>query len=134
MHSSVFLITMENLESSYPLLDLSQIEMLIEDGDAESIEMFREILELFEQECGTKFSELRNARETGDVTAFANASHTLGGSSANIGGAVVWKMARSMENNCKSGDPQEAFAMLDQLEAEFTQTLVQMKAYVATYP
>ncbi len=124
---------MENPDSSYSLLDPSQIDMLLDDGDDESVEMFIEILGLYEQECLKKFAELKAAKAAGDAEIFGNAAHTLAGSSANIGGAVVWKKAKAMENHCKSGDPGDAYAMLDEIEADFAQTLIQLKAYTAQY-
>ena len=124
---------MENSESSFSLLDPSQIDMLLEDGNQDSLDMFSEILELFEQECAVKFDELKRAKSEKDVSLFGNASHTLAGSSANIGGYVVWQKAKAMENNCKSGDPESAFAMLDEIETDFAQTMLQLKAYLASF-
>ena len=41
--------------------------------------------------------------------------------------------AKAMENNCKSGDPESAFAMLDEIETDFAQTMLQLKAYLASF-
>jgi len=124
---------MDNSEQSYTLLDLSQVNMLLESGGEESIELINEILGLFEEESRVKFSDLKTAKANTDVEAFGFASHAVAGSSANIGGVVVWQKAKVMENNCKTGDPQVAFSMLDELEVDFDATLAQLKAYVASY-
>lgn len=124
---------MENSDHPYTLLDLSQLNMLLESGGEESLELIIEILELFEDESRKKLVDLHSAKANADAEAFAYAAHALAGSSANIGGAVVWKKAKEMENNCKTGDPAVAYAMLDQLEQDFTGTLTQLKAYVAGY-
>ena len=58
---------MDNHNSFYPLLDLSQIDMLLDCGDEESFEMFSEILDLFEQESSAKFAELKEAKTSGDA-------------------------------------------------------------------
>jgi len=126
-------IIMENSDHPYTLLDLSQLNMLLESGGEESVELINEILELFEEESRSKLADLRAARTRADAEAFGYASHALAGSSANIGGVVVWHKAKSMENNCKTGDPQVAFAMLEELEKDFSGTLLQIKAYVATF-
>ena len=124
---------MENSDHPYSLLDLSQLNMLLESGGEESIDLINEILELFEEESRIKLGDLKTARANADAEAFGYASHALAGSSANIGGVVVWQKAKSMENNCKSGDPEEAFALLEELEQDFSGTLAQIKAYVATF-
>ena len=124
---------MDNSDQSYTLLDLSQVNMLLESGGEESIELINEILVLFEEESRVKFSDLKTAKAKSDVEAFGFASHAVAGSSANIGGVVVWQKAKDMENNCKTGDPQVAFSMLDELEIDFDATLAQLKAYVASY-
>ena len=122
---------MDNSQQTYTLLDLSQLDMLLESGGEESVELIIEILDLFEQESRVKLSSLKSAKASSDAEAFGYAAHALAGSSANIGGVVVWKKAKEMENNCKTGDPRLAFSMLDELEADFLETLVQLKAYVA---
>ena len=124
---------MENSDHSYTLLDLSQLNMLLESGGEESLELIIEILELFEDESRKKLADLHSAKANGDAQAFSYAAHALAGSSANIGGAVVWKKAKEMENSCKAGDPTVAFSMLDELEKDFFGTLSQLKAYVASY-
>ena len=124
---------MENSDHPYSLLDLSQLNMLLESGGDESIELINEILELFEEESRTKLDDLKTAKANANAEAFGYAAHALAGSSANIGGVVVWKKAKSMENNCKTGDPSEAFALLDELEEDFSGTLAQIRAYVATF-
>ena len=124
---------MDNSDQSYTLLDLSQVNMLLESGGEESIELINEILVLFEDESRVKFSDLKAAKANSDVEAFGYASHAVAGSSANIGGYVVWQKAKVMENSCKTGDPQVAFSMLDELETDFNGTLAQLKAYVASY-
>lgn len=124
---------MDNNEQSYSLLDLSQVNMLLDSGGEESIELINEILVLFEEESRAKFSDLKTAKEKADAEAFGYAAHAISGSSANIGGVVVWQKAKSMENDCKTGDPQVAFSMLDELEADFNRTLGELKAYVASY-
>jgi HPt (histidine-containing phosphotransfer) domain-containing protein len=122
---------MDNPDSTTgPLLDPEQIKMLLESGADESIELFNEILGLFEEESDTKLREMRTARETGDIDAFGRSAHALAGSSANIGGRAVWLKAKDMENLCKAGNGQQALSMVPDLEELYRETLVQMHLYV----
>ena len=122
---------MENADStSGPLLDPEQIKMLLESGADESIELFREILGLFEEESNRKFEEMRAAVASGDFEAFGRSAHAMAGSSANIGGRAVWLKAKDMENLCKAGNGDEAFSMLQILDDLYRETIVQMHAYV----
>ena len=116
--------------SSQPLLDPEQIKMFLESGADESIDLFNEILCLFEEESQAKFQDMRESRESGDFERFSRAVHALAGSSANIGGKAVWLRARDMENMCKSGNGLQAVAMLDDLEGLYKETLIQMRSYI----
>ena len=89
-------MTEESRNPSNSLLDPEQIQMLVESGAQESIEMFLEILSLFEEESEQKFVDLKRARETSDYEAFGRAAHALAGSSANIGRRVVWLPPQEM--------------------------------------
>ena len=130
MNLTPSLLVMNNFEKSYPLLDLSQIDMLLESGSSESIELFAEILVLFENESRIKLQDLADAKARENSEAFSNAAHALAGSSANIGGKSVWLKARDMENLSKNNQSGEAFAMLTGLETDFEETLAQLKSYL----
>jgi HPt (histidine-containing phosphotransfer) domain-containing protein len=122
---------MESADSSpYPLLDPEQIKMLLESGADESIELFVEILGMFEEESQAKFLEMQSAVDAGNHEALGRAVHALAGSSANIGGRVTWLKAREIENLCKAGEGTKAIALLGDLRETYDATVVQMKAYV----
>ena len=121
---------MEHANHSDPLLDLSQVNMLLESGAQESVDLFKEILLLFEEESKTKLDALRTAIAEANQEAFANAAHALAGSSANIWGRNVWLKAKEMENLCRNGAPEKAFPMLAGLEGEFAETLKQLHLYL----
>jgi HPt (histidine-containing phosphotransfer) domain-containing protein len=123
-------VLMENKEASYELLDLSQVNMILECGGDEAVELFNEILELFEEESRVKLQDLNSAKAAGEGEAFSNAAHALAGSGANIGGKAVWLMAKDMENLSRKGEITRAFGMLTDLEGQFEATLRQLRQYV----
>jgi HPt (histidine-containing phosphotransfer) domain-containing protein len=112
-----------------PLLDREQIEMLLEAGADESVEMFLEILALFEEESQQKLEDMKDARDKGDFETFGRAVHALAGSSANIGGRQVWLTAKELENLCKSGHGQKAVEGLEQLEETYRETVIQLRNF-----
>jgi len=113
------------------LLDPDQIKMLIEAGASDSLELFNEILALFEEESRSKFKELHAGMEAGNFDSVGRAAHALAGSSANIGGREVWLRARDIENLCKSGNGPEAVELIPALELTFQETMIQLKHFVA---
>ena len=82
------------------LLDTEQIQMLIEAGASESMELVNELLDLYEGESLEKVGELKSHAENGDYEALSRSAHALSGSSANVGGRLVWQLTKQMENLC----------------------------------
>ena len=113
------------------LLDHEQLQMLIEAGASESTELFKEILELFEEESDRKLVELQEQKVSRDFENMSRSAHALAGSSANIGGREVWLQAKEIENLCKSGKGPKAVELLPRLVETYHQTIVAMKAYAA---
>jgi HPt (histidine-containing phosphotransfer) domain-containing protein len=111
------------------LLDMEQLQMLMEAGADESVEMFREILSLYEEESRQKLDDLETARTRGDYESFGRAVHALAGSSANIGGRRVWLTAKDLENLCKEGQGPKAAESLDSLKQLHSMTLARLQEY-----
>lgn len=105
--------------------------MLIEAGASESLELFREILDLFEEESIRKLEELAACQECGDFDGMGRSAHALAGSSANIGGREVWQQAKEIEDLCKSGQGQDAVRLIPELKATYLLTMDALRAYSA---
>lgn len=115
-----------------PLLDKDQLQMLIDASADESLDLFVEILELFEQESVVKLAELRSLRDAGSYDLMGRAAHALAGSSANVGGLEVWKIAKKIENLCKNSHGEEASACIDDLELSYSRTLAALREFGRT--
>jgi HPt (histidine-containing phosphotransfer) domain-containing protein len=111
------------------LLDKEQLQMLIESGSPESIELFREILGLFEEESLRKLDDLTASVNSGNFEDLSRSAHALAGSSANIGGREVWQQAKKIEDLCKSGDGQSACELVPELKATYQLTITALKDY-----
>ena len=105
--------------------------MLIEAGAGESIELFKEILGLFEEESKIKLAAIRETADSADFDALSRAAHALAGSSANIGGREVWLKAREIENLCKAGNGDQAVARVSDLEDTYQKTMIQLRHFVS---
>ena len=113
------------------LLDPEQIQMLLEAGADESLELFNELIGLFEQESEIKLKEIRVSTNEGDYDSLGRAAHALAGSSANIGGREVWLMAKEVENLCKSGKGSEAKKLVDDLQSTYAETMIQLRYFIS---
>lgn len=126
-------MSVQENSNSPSLLDREQLEMLTEAGSPESVELFREILELFEDESRRKLEDLTACMESGDYEGMSRSAHALAGSSANIGGREVWQQAKRIEDLCKTGQGKDARELLPELKATYQSTLNALKAYSAQF-
>ena len=115
------------------LLDTEQIEMLIEAGASESMELVRELLDLYEGESRQKLEDMKANSASGDYEAMSRSAHALSGSSANVGGRLVWQLTKKMENDCKQGRGVDAAKMLGILENAHEQTLIGLREFLENY-
>lgn len=115
-----------------PLLDKDQLQMLIDASADDSLDLFLEILELFEQESVLKLEELRSLRDAGSYDLMGRAAHALAGSSANVGGLEVWKIAKKIENLCKDSRGEEASDCINELEVSYSRTLTALREFGQT--
>ncbi len=113
------------------LLDPEQITMLIEAGAENSLDLFSEILALFEEESRSKLAELKACRDNGQYESLGRAAHALAGSSANIGARQLWQDAKAVENLCREGKGAEAAERIPQLEETLDESLLQLRHFVS---
>ena len=112
------------------LIDSEQIEMLIEAGASESMELVSELLDLYEGESRQKIDDLKAHAASADYEAMGRSAHALAGSSANVGGKQVWQMAKQMENDCKEGRGEAVIPRLEALEDVHNRTMVALRAFI----
>jgi HPt (histidine-containing phosphotransfer) domain-containing protein len=113
------------------LLDSEQIKMLLEAGADDSLDLFNELIGLYEEESQDKLEEIRRFNSAGEYDALGRAAHALAGSSANIGGREIWVKAKEVENLCKSGRGSETADLVMELESIYLETMSQLKQFVS---
>ncbi len=112
------------------LLDPEQIQMLLEAGADDSLELFTELIGLFEQESQERLKEIQASHSGGDFESLGRAAHALAGSSANIGGREVWLKAKEVENLCKNGKGNETGFLVAELQSTYTETMIQLRYFI----
>lgn len=82
-----------------PVIDAESIENLRalnpDDGD----EFLREIIVIYLEDTPQRIAELEQSLTAGDVACFSRAAHSVKGSSANLGAAVVRQIAEQLEHH-----------------------------------
>lgn len=117
--------------NAFPLIDPEQISMLVEAGAGESLDLFNEILGLFQEESLVKLQQIHASATAQDYENMGRAAHALAGSSANVGGREVWLRAKDIENLCKAGRGPEAAQLVPALAGLFDETIGQLRGFAS---
>ena len=88
-----------------PLIDAEQLEMLVEAGEDGATELLEELLGLFELEARPQLESLKGSLAVGDHAAMVRPAHALAGSSANLGGHRLARLAKTLEAVVEPGHP-----------------------------
>jgi histidine phosphotransfer protein HptB len=81
----------------------------------------REMIDLFASYGARKIAEARQARQSGNLTALAEAAHPLKSSAGNVGAVRVQALAALLETSARKQKADVAGAQLDELERAFTE-------------
>lgn len=81
--------------------------------------LVRKVIEAFVQDTAVRLEDLREAVGEEDGPALARVSHTLKGSSANVGASSMAAICAALETSGQAGDFIAAPTLIRQLEAEF---------------
>ena len=80
-----------------------------------------EMIDLFSSYGGKKIGEARQARQTGNLAALAEAAHPLKSSAGNVGAVRVQELATQVESSAREQQAGQAGAQLDELERAFAE-------------
>ncbi len=106
--------------------------------DRESLEALREILEgefldliqAFLTDAPKRIEAMNQAWQAGDVSALEHASHTLKGSSANIGAPKLAELCGILCNQCRQDQLSDPEAQLAAIEAALAELKLELEAYL----
>jgi PAS domain S-box-containing protein len=104
-----------NVESQQPeLIDQAVIDQLIHDT---SEEIVPELLQFYIAESEKLLEKILLARDDNDANSLEFNCHTLGSSSGAHAAMPLHYLARKIEHYCRDGSPDQAFALIDELES-----------------
>ncbi len=88
------------------------------------------IIRYYLDDTPEKLRAIRDAIENGDFSALTYLLHSLKGSSANVGGDLLSKVAQEMEIACKRGDYQKTRTFLPNLERQYYKLQTEMLVFL----
>ena len=91
-----------------------------------------ELIEMYIEDAQLHVDSLATALETSDVAELKTVSHTLKGSSANIGATGMQQCALEIEHAASQGDMSLAKNMLERLLATFGETQTYYTEYLSS--
>jgi len=103
----------EEVQSTESSIDMSKALERIEDD----MELFREVAQLFIEECPNLLQELKQALQSQDMLSLQHTAHTMKGMVANFCAEKAVEASRSLEMAAKAGDiagSDTAFTILEQ--------------------
>ena len=103
-----------------PPLDRAVLETLGDLQEEDGEDLLGELVSLFESDARARLSGLRLAVEDGDARTVERLSHSLKGSSGNLGASVMARLCGELEQAGSSGDLAWAPGLLQQIESEYS--------------
>ena len=79
----------------------------------------RRMIDLFLEEAPDRLAAARKGEETGDLTAVAEAAHSLKSSAQNFGASGLSRIAAEIESRMQSNQCENLSSLLDEIEAAY---------------
>jgi two-component system, sensor histidine kinase and response regulator len=107
---------------------LMNLRELQEEGEPD---ILAELAELFLEDVTPQLEALRGAIERGDTSSVERVTHTLKGSSSNMGATRMATLCEELEDVVRSGDLSRAPVLIERLKAEFGRVRDALEAEIA---
>ncbi|MFP4281191.1 MAG: Hpt domain-containing protein [Opitutales bacterium] len=114
-----------------PITDDEQLSMLIEAGEDGAADLIEELLDLFRTEAGPQVEAMRTAITHGAGEEAARPAHAISGSSANLGGLRLSKLAKAMELAAGDGRTAELTMLSAEMQDLYNETIKAFEAEIA---
>jgi CheY-like chemotaxis protein len=105
--------------SEFPIFDPAGLEQLREILGQKADELLPSLLDNFFEEAPKLILAAREAVQQEKLTDLRRAAHTLKSNSRDFGAVALGEASRQLETDCKTSMPDNAVAMIDNLEAGF---------------
>lgn len=113
-----------------PLLDEEQWELLLESGGDEPGELLGELIDLFQTEMSDRLARVEADHESGDRDMLAKDAHAIAGSSANMAGLRLSRLARAIEHAAPAEDLGKLEPYVAELSPVYEETLAALRTKI----
>lgn len=114
-----------------PLTDEEQLSMLVEAGEEGAAELIEELLGLFQSEAAPQLGMVKDAVGRRMAAEASRPAHAIAGSSANLGGLRLAKLAKAMELAANQDDFTRLDALLPALDMTYEATVTVFEEEIA---
>ena len=112
------------------VLDPQAIENLRALNPGDNDEFLREIAEIFLEDTPQRINELDQSLLAGDVSKFTRASHSIKGSSANVGATALRAVAERLEQQARTQGLTGVASLIEQVKSEFGRTKIALHTLI----
>lgn len=116
---------MSDNDTPLDISTLSELRAMLEEG-------LEELLVEYLDDTRSQLTKLRTAVASGDNAAIVSISHTLKGSSGNLGVSNVYRLCQALEQEARSGSVLDATASLRAIEVAFERAQQELAAFLAS--
>ncbi len=111
-------------------IDPQAIENLRALNPGDNDEFLREITGIFLEDTPTRIAELDQSLNSGDVSRFTRAAHSIKGSSSNLGATGLRLAAEKLEHLARTQGLGEVAALVAEVKTEFLRAQAELTALV----
>jgi len=110
-----------------PSIDPEAIANLRQLSPGDNGEFLREIIGIYIEDTPKRIAEMKSCLASGDVPGFTRASHTIKGSSANVGAQVLRSIAERLEFMTRKEGLGQVAPVIEECEAEFARVASELR-------
>jgi HPt (histidine-containing phosphotransfer) domain-containing protein len=115
------------------VLDMSIIDELLSLSDDGDPELLVDLLHMFLQDAPTKVARIAKGLQAGDLTEVEHASHSLKGSSGNLGATHVQHVCESLQVASRKGEKEKIGPLVEQLLADYSLAEAALRGLLKKY-
>lgn len=116
--------------SGLDIISRDQIDILVEAAGEDAAELLGELLEMYNDDSGPLVGQINEAFVNGELSIVSRMAHTMSGSSANIGGERVAKIASELEIAAQNGETEKSQALIPLVKEGFEATVAALNSEI----
>jgi len=110
-----------------PVIDPNAIKSIQALNPEDGGEFLREIVSIYLEDTPLRIAELDQSLAAGDVPKFARAAHSIKGSSANLGAAILRVAAERLETEARRNGLKAVGPLVAEVKSEFARAAEELR-------